>query len=140
MNIFNTYDKNIITFVFFALFSLLLFFHMHTGSIVHAQPSGEVVNFPDRQFEIAVREQIGKMSGTIDSSELMFLDELELESRGIRDLTGIEYFPNLDNLRASNNNITDLSPLIGHPSIRIVNLGDNLISDLSPLAQIPNLE
>ena len=140
MNIYNYYDKTIITSLFLVLLSLFLFSLTNSTNVVHAQPSGEVVNFPDRQFEIAVREQIGKMSGTIDSSELMFINDLRIESRGIRDLTGIQYFPNLDYLSASNNNIQDLTPLSGHPSLRNANLGDNLLSDLSPLATIPNLE
>ena len=140
MNIYNSYDKKIISTVCLFLISFLLFTHVSSNNVVHAQPSGEIVSFPDRQFEIAVREAIGKASGTIDSSELMFINDLRIESRGIRDLTGIKYFPNLDYLGASNNNIQDLSPLSGHPSLRNANLGDNLISDLSPLATIPNLE
>ena len=140
MNIYNSFDKKLITTVFIGLFFFLLFNHTNTSSVAYAQPSGEIVNFPDRQFEIAVREQIGKQSGTIDSSELIFIDELRIENRGIRDLTGIQYFPNLDYLGAYNNNIQDLSPLAGHPSLRNANFGDNIISDLTPLSTIPNLE
>ena len=140
MNILNTFDKKIITFLLLGLSLVISTLYYTQDNTVFAQPSNEAVNFPDPSFEQAVREELGKMSGTIDSSELMFIEELRLSNRGIRDLTGINYFTNLDYLEASNNNITDLSPLSGHPSLRNVNLGDNLITDITALGQIPNLE
>ena len=140
MNILNFFDKKIITFLLIGLSLVISTFYYTQDNTVFAQPSNEVVNFPDPQFERAIREVLGKMSGTIDSSELMFIEDLRLSNRGIRDLTGIKYFTNLGYLEASNNNLTDISPLSGHPSLRNVNLGDNLITDITALGQIPNLE
>ena len=140
MNILNALDKKIFTFLLLGLSLVISTLYYTQDNTVFAQPSNEAVNFPDPSFEQAVREELGKMSGTIDSSELMFIEELRVSNRGIRDLTGINYFTNLGYLEASNNNITDLSPLSGHPSLRNVNLGDNLITDITALGQIPNLE
>ncbi len=59
-----------------------------------AQPPDETpVTFPDANLEAAIREAIDKPEGLIFTSDL---DELtSLKTKGITDLTGLEYCSNL---------------------------------------------
>jgi titin len=97
------------------------------------------VTFPDPNLEAAIREAIGKPTGDIYRSDLLGLTLLNASSRGITDLTGLEYCTSLTHLNLFNNQISDLSPLSGLTSLRIVYLGYNQISDISPVSGLTSL-
>lgn len=98
-----------------------------------------VVNFPDPNLEQVVRETIDKPTGYIYDCDLVNVLELRAYSRGISDLTGIEYMTNLHLLDLSNNNIDDISPLASLINLDTLLLNHNSISDLSPLASLTRL-
>lgn len=100
----------------------------------------EVVGFPDRNLEAAIREAIGKPAGDIYCSELERISMLDMDSRGIANLSGLHCCTNLAVLSLWNNQITDLSPLSGLTSLAFLYLGRNPISDISPLSKLTNLK
>lgn len=70
--------------------------------------SGDVITFPDPNFEAAVREVIGKPTGDIVKGDVEGVTELDVSDKGIADLTGIEYFVTLEILICDNNNLITL--------------------------------
>ena len=67
------------------------------------------------------------------------ITELHCNNRGIRDLTGLEYFTNLKTLGLVNNGIQNISILAKLPQLTKVNLGKNAIYDLRPLTALKEL-
>ncbi|GAA0744998.1 leucine-rich repeat protein [Clostridium oceanicum] len=61
-------------------------------------------------------------------------------TRGISDLTGLEYAINLQELDLSENSISDLSPLSNLTKIKWLEVDRNYIKDLSPLSKMTVLE
>ncbi len=127
--------------------------------IPNADPNPVII--PDANLEIAIREAIGKPTGTIIGEDVIPLTELDIQNKGIADITGLERFstltslrlennpvsdlsplsslPNLTNLFITNANVSDLSPLANISSLRVLHASGNQISDINPLAQLPNL-
>jgi Leucine-rich repeat (LRR) protein len=68
------------------------------------------------------------------------LTSLNLNSKGITDLSPLANLTNLTTLNLGGNRITDLSPLANLANLTTLNLGDNRITDLSPLSGLRNLE
>lgn len=77
--------------------------------------------FPDVNFCRAVLNNLKKKDGITranvddimtlrDWATLSAIDDLQIEGYGIKDLTGIEYFPFLDWLVCNDNEITKLTP------------------------------
>ncbi len=66
-------------------------------------------NFPDDNFRSWVFE---RFDGTITDDEIKNAKEINISDKGIKDLTGIEYFTEVEKLDCSNNDISklDLSP------------------------------
>jgi internalin A len=102
-------------------------------------PSGSEVVFPDANLEAAIREKIGKPSGSIQQRDLEFLSDLEAHGRGITDLTGLEYCANLTALSLTSNLISDISPLAQLTNLRELGLSMNHIRDIAPLASLSEL-
>jgi Leucine-rich repeat (LRR) protein len=92
-----------------------------------------VVTFPDANLEAAVREALNKPVGDINSSELAGLWSLNASSRGIIDLTGLEYCTGLNQLDLRDNQINDLASLAGLTNLTQLYLQNNQISDIAPL-------
>ncbi|MCL2003234.1 MAG: hypothetical protein FWG72_04415 [Oscillospiraceae bacterium] len=69
--------------------------------------SGAVI-FPDAGFEAAVRKILGKPAGAILVPDVARIKTLDVQSRQIADLTGIEYFTALESLFAGGNQMTAL--------------------------------
>lgn len=77
--------------------------------------------FPDANFCRAVMDNMEKKDGMARESDdtltirdwatLSSITELQVGGYGIKDITGIEYFPNLEILDCPNNEMTDLSPI-----------------------------
>ena len=105
---------------------------------------GEAVYIPDVNLRAVIEEALGKASGApITADEMATLMNLHrtAESKGISDLTGLEFATNMRYLWLDHNkNISDLSPIAGLHDLRLLGIGDNSISDLSPLAGLTNLE
>ncbi len=93
-----------------------------------------LVTFNDPNLEAAVLEALGKPSSPIYQTELLSLDTIHAEGRGISDLTGLEYWkPSFSvSLYLANNNITDISPLTAK-GFHDLDLSNNYISDILPL-------
>lgn len=64
----------------------------------------------------------------------------DLSDVGIKDLSPLQFFPNLKTLSLSNNNIDDLTPLGELSDLVKLSLSSNRIQDLSPLKDLKNLE
>ena len=96
--------------------------------------------FADPNLEAAVREAIGKPTGSILPSDVSALDSLDAWSRDISDLQGIEQLNQLTTLILWNNQISDVSPLAGLTQLTWLELQSNQISDLSPLSGLTQLK
>ena len=99
----------------------------------------EIVVFPDPNLEAAIREAIGKPTGDIYQSDLVGLTTLDADSRGIADLTGLEYCTSLADLRLGNNEISNISSLSALTNLTYLYLVNNQISDVSPLSGLTGL-
>ena len=56
---------------------------------------GQEVNIPDANLDAALHQALNKPTGAITDTDLASLTSLAVESRGITDLTGLEYAINL---------------------------------------------
>ena len=70
------------------LFTLALLMFLLPSRVARAD---ETVTFLDANLEAAIREVIGKPSGGICQSDIESLLSLDASSRGIVDITGLEY-------------------------------------------------
>ena len=101
---------------------------------------GAVVRIPDPNLRAAIAEALGKSpNAPITAKEMERLGRLDAESRGIRDLTGLQFATNLDELSLNDNQISDLSPITGLIQLRELRLNENPLSDLSSLKGLKNL-
>ena len=98
-----------------------------------------VVIFPDANLEAAIRGAINKPTGDIYYSDVETLTRLYVQSKGISDLSGLEYCTNLTHLDLGDNRITSITALSGLTRLRYVLLGLNPIADISPLSDLTNL-
>ena len=107
---------------------------------------GSVVHIPDPILRAAIAETLGKSpNAPITVEEMEELVRLNLgdhaRSRGIRDLTGLEFATNLRLLHLWYfHEFNDLSPIAGLISLESIIFGSPNISDLSPLAGLINLK
>jgi len=97
------------------------------------------VTFPDPNLEAAIREALTNPSGPIYAAELAGLTRLQASSKGIENLSGLQYCTNLTSLSLGSNEISDISPLGDLINLTDLNLESNQISDISPLANLTNL-
>ncbi len=98
------------------------------------------VIFVDSDLENAVREQLGKTTGDITPEDMAGLTWLDVDSKGITDLSGLEHAVNLELLSFGHNQVDDISPLAGLTNLVWLGFGMNHVSDISPLAGLTNLE
>ncbi|RZB34737.1 MAG: hypothetical protein SRB1_00505 [Desulfobacteraceae bacterium Eth-SRB1] len=95
------------------------------------------VTFNDANLKALIEENLGIVNPT--QSDMLGLAHLFGDSRGIIDLTGLEYATNLASLVLLDNEIVDISALSGLTSLTKLTLYKNHISDLSPLSGLTNL-
>ena len=101
---------------------------------------GAFVHIPDLNLRAAIAEALGKSpNAPITAEEMERLGRLDAESRGIRDLTGLQFASNLGRLNLRDNQVSDLSPLAGLIGLRELWLHNNLVSDISPVRGLINL-
>lgn len=82
-------------------------------------------NFPDEAFRSYLMDTYMYDGATIKAEGVTYLN---CSNRGIKDLTGIELFPNLETLECSNNQLTELT--ISHPNLRTLNCYGNQMTAL----------
>ena len=95
------------------IFSFLLAMVMLIGMLpMHAYAQETVVinetTFPDANFRAYILEQDYGADGVLTSTELSKVTYIDVSSRNISDLTGIEYFTALTFLNCSYNSLSDL--------------------------------
>ncbi len=101
---------------------------------------GEIVDIPDVNLRSAIEAALSKAPGeTIIASDMATLERLELNKKGISDLTGLEFAINLNWLAINENNIADLLPIAGLIKLSELRFSANPVSDLSPLRGLKNL-
>jgi Leucine-rich repeat (LRR) protein len=71
-------------------------------------PDDTIIQFPDPNFEAAVRELTHKPKRDIVASDVAEITELDVSELDIADLTGIEYFTALEVLSCADNQLTTL--------------------------------
>ena len=102
-------------------------------------PGGQV-HFSDSNLRTAVAEALGKSANApITAEEMGTLSELVAISRGIQDLTGLQFAANLSWLDVRENQISDLSPIAGLITLQTLRLDDNAIFDLLPVKGLREL-
>jgi len=101
----------------------------------------EPVEFPNRDVELAVKQQLGKATGDVYPSDLEKLKRFKSPiGSKMGDLTWIKYCKNLERLNLVSNEITNITPLSSLTSLEWLRLQNNNISDLSPLSDLHKLE
>ncbi len=106
----------------------------------NAKPSSPgIVNIPDENFRIVIREHLNKPTGDILNTELDALTKIDARGRNIKNIYGIEYCLNLNNLDIGENSISDLIPLIALDQLSILKADNNLISYMEPFLWLDGL-
>ena len=110
---------------------------------------GAVVQISDPNLRAAIAEELSKNpSAPITVEEMGRLEGLDVDNRGIRDLTGLQFATNLEVLilgwwgsetGGAGNPVNDLSPIASLINLRKLYLIGTPISDLSPLRDLTNL-
>ena len=98
------------------------------------QPGG--VDIPDPNLRAAIQRVIGTQ---ITPQTMLNLTTLYAQTRGITNLTGLEYATNLIQLSLSGNSISDISSLTRLTHLTFLDLHNNSISDIAPLAGLTQL-
>ena len=103
--------------------------------------AAQVVEVPDPNLETALREALGLAAGqSLTRQEMLRLERVGVERRGIADLTGLEHAVNLTYIIFPHNEITDLGPLAGLTRLETLYLWGNDVVDISALSNLTSLE
>ena len=109
--------------------------------LIVAQASAQVVDIPDPNLEVAIREALQLPPDTsITQQEMLQLTWLKATDIGIINLTGLEYAINLESLDLGGNQIGDISPLTGLIQLTWLSLWHNRVQDITPLANLAQLK
>ncbi|MDQ0173563.1 stalk domain-containing protein [Paenibacillus tundrae] len=96
--------------------------------------------FEDPNLEQALKSLLNKNDDeSVTKEDLESLNDVNLSSKGIKSLQGLEYAVNMTKLSLTNNQISDLSPLAGLVSLSTLSISFNKISDLKPLTGLVKL-
>jgi Leucine-rich repeat (LRR) protein len=109
--------------------------------LFHPKPSGELIVFPGRNLEGAIRKIVGvpEKWRPIYESDLPGVKELDFGRKNITDLSWIQHCTNLQRLNLQSNQIGDIAPLSRLTKLRMLDLSSNQISDVSPLSSLTAL-
>jgi len=99
-----------------------------------------VVKFKDPNFEKAIRNNLNKPYGDIDTKDLQKINTLSISNESIYDISEIEYMTYLANFSLFNSSVSDISKLSGLYRLRNISLGNNQIADITPLKNLYNLQ
>ncbi len=106
---------------------------------IGAAVGSTVVEFPDPALETVIRETIHKPTGDILDTDLLGVQRLNGDNKGITDLTGLGFCVNLKALYLDHNQISDMSAVAGLTNLTFLYLGNNQITDISAVAGLTNL-
>ncbi len=95
-------------------------------------------HFPDANFREYLKKFDSDQSKDLSTSEIKAVSYIDVNGKGIADLTGIGYFPNLAELRCANNQLTSLD-ISKNPELRSLNCSGNQLTELD-LSQNQKLE
>ena len=125
--------------ILIAVLTLLLTATLLTTTAT-AQEKEVVVSIPDANLAAAIRETLGLPPAQQFTADAMRnLTRLNASSRGIADLTGLEYAVNLTALDLEGTNVSDVSALASLTNLRMLYLEGTNVSDVSALASLTNL-
>ena len=100
----------------------------------------QVVDIPDRNLRVAVRESLNLPPGVpLTRAAIRSLTSLDAGDRGIVDLTGLEHATELTLLIIPRNQISDLAPIAALTKLEFLAIADNPISDIIPLSNLEKL-
>ncbi len=109
-------------------------------------PPPKTLSIPDPHLAAAVRQEIGN----ITTHTILNLTSLNVQNRGITDLTGLEHALNLRTLHldgeyihpdyVNSNAVSDISPLAKLTQLKTLRLDGNSIVYVAPLAKLTRLE
>ncbi len=84
-------------------------------------------------------DNLNKFINSFEEWETCYIDDLNLSSNAIEDITGIEKMSEIQNLYISNNKLSDISNLEKLTKLKVLNVSSNNIEDISKLANIVTL-
>ena len=70
-----------------------------------------VVNIPDEDLEMTIRDKLGKPTGDITIEDMETITDLFISGSRVKDLSGIEYAKNLEMLFVDHSLVVELDPL-----------------------------
>ena len=132
----------------YTVFAILVLTLTVICAYTHAQPSSEQiasaiedpVHIPDSNLRSAIHNALGLDSPMITQADMLRLEALPAERRGITDLIGLEYALNLKVLLLQGNSASNLTPLAGLTKLENLALIGNSITDISPLSSLTRLK
>lgn len=101
-------------------------------------PDDGPVYFADPVLKNLVEDELWVYDPTPE--DMLGLTSLRAPSRGITDLTGLEYAANLTVLELQFNAVRDVSPLAGATSLERLVINNNEVDGISSLSALTNLE
>ena len=107
------------------LFSLVV---LMAALAARADVTINATNFPDANFRSYLMSEYP--SGTITTAQLNARTELNLEAKGIANMTGVQYFTQLTRLDLFNNNLTTIN-VSALTKLKYLNLGYNKLTSIN---------
>lgn len=102
---------------------------------IDASTNRERVDVTDAALRQAINEALGRGSmDQLNRGELSQLRTLDISSKGVTSLNGLQYATNLTTLLAANNAITDTSPIAGLTALTNKDLNGNPCSGCTQVA------
>ncbi len=101
--------------------------------------SKKSVKFTDKVVEKAVRDKLGKLTGSITKTDLKGIYRLKL-SKGVKSLVDLKNLVNLEYLDASQCELKDMKGIASLTNLRVLYLQRNVISDITPIKKLTQLE
>lgn len=118
--------------------------HGYSGNVVLTlnvkATINKVINFPDKNLELVIRDAISKPTGDIYKSDVEKMTSLDSSYHLIKNISGIENLTNLQTLSLDGNQISDISALQRLTNLQSLSLHDNKISDISALQGLIHLQ
>ena len=125
-------------------FNLCLLILFVIGCLTYAGAEEAANWMPDAALRQAIRETLQLPAAVpLTKEEMLLLEYLDANHKGITDLTGLAFAINLRELHlgGTENNITDLQPLAALTALVSLHIWDNKhLSDIRPLAGLVHLE
>jgi len=101
---------------------------------------GDGIYFEDKNLENYIRELTGVSSGYVTKDNVKTITQLNISSKNIKSVIGLEKFINLEFFIAENNSISDVSMLKTLTKLKNFDIENNNVTDVSVLANFPELK